>query len=294
MRQETSQASGLAGSTARPRREAVVKSAARVLRILEHFDHVRRPCSARDVALALGYPESSTQALLRSLVATGYLRLDAPKRHYAPTLRVSLLGAGWIAPQLCGATALQSLMEGIAQRTDGQAGIVMRNADHAEVILASRSAGAAEGPGRERIAEGAAGRALLVGLQDAEIRRLLHRLNADAAARGLPRMDAAEVLRDLGTLRHRGWLAMAAPGDAWLGQIAMPLHAARGMGALALVLTTPRAVMQTQAALLARVMGEECAAWLGAPDLGWTVKRDLHPMLAKAGHLRPFAQPSRA
>lgn len=61
------------GSTANA---AVVKSAGRVFEVLELFRSARRQLTAAEVGHALGYPKSSTNALLRSLVALGYLVVD--------------------------------------------------------------------------------------------------------------------------------------------------------------------------------------------------------------------------
>jgi DNA-binding IclR family transcriptional regulator len=64
----------------RRRRDEVVKSAARVMRILEYFDRRKSCANVHAVATALGYPPSSTGALLRSLAATGYLHHDRANR----------------------------------------------------------------------------------------------------------------------------------------------------------------------------------------------------------------------
>lgn len=52
---------------------SVVKSAGRVLQILEFFDDVKREANVVEICRALGYPQSSTSVLLRSLVQLGYL-----------------------------------------------------------------------------------------------------------------------------------------------------------------------------------------------------------------------------
>ena len=67
---------------AQPKRESIskgsqlqrstVKSAARVLAILEYFDDLQRPSTVTEIAEELTYPQSSTSALLRSLVSMGY------------------------------------------------------------------------------------------------------------------------------------------------------------------------------------------------------------------------------
>jgi len=53
--------------------EGAVKSAKRVLEIFEFFAERKRPASVGDVVEALGYPQSSTSALLKSLVQLRYL-----------------------------------------------------------------------------------------------------------------------------------------------------------------------------------------------------------------------------
>ena len=74
----------------------MVKSAVRVLEILEYF--AKRQAGARlsDVALALGYPTSSAEALLKTLAKQGYMHFDAATRRYTPSARLAQL-ASWIA-----------------------------------------------------------------------------------------------------------------------------------------------------------------------------------------------------
>ena len=58
----------------------VVKSAGRVLQILEFFDDVRREASVIEICTTLGYPQSSTSALLHSLVVMGFLSYNPATR----------------------------------------------------------------------------------------------------------------------------------------------------------------------------------------------------------------------
>ncbi|HQN50687.1 MAG TPA: helix-turn-helix domain-containing protein, partial [Phenylobacterium sp.] len=71
--------------------QAVVKSAQRAFAILELFELERRPLSLTEVTQALRYPTSSTAALLKSLVVTGYLEFDRARRAYRPTMRIAVL-----------------------------------------------------------------------------------------------------------------------------------------------------------------------------------------------------------
>jgi DNA-binding IclR family transcriptional regulator len=72
-----------------------VKSAARVFEILEHFKEVRQPLRLSDLAAQLGYPISSTAALVKTLVDAGYFHFDGNSRAYFPTPRLSQL-TNWI------------------------------------------------------------------------------------------------------------------------------------------------------------------------------------------------------
>jgi DNA-binding IclR family transcriptional regulator len=77
-------------------KHAVVKSVARVLRILAIFDDVQRGMRVGEIAERAGYPQSSTSVLLQSLTKLGYLEFDPIDRSYIPTMQVALLGS-WIA-----------------------------------------------------------------------------------------------------------------------------------------------------------------------------------------------------
>lgn len=74
---------------------SVVKSAARALDVLELFHKKRRALSAAEIGVALGYPKSSANALLKSLASQGYLVLNVRTMQYFPSFRVTRLG-DWI------------------------------------------------------------------------------------------------------------------------------------------------------------------------------------------------------
>jgi DNA-binding IclR family transcriptional regulator len=61
--------------------ETEVKSAARVLEILEFLTRSGAPASLADITVALGLPKSSAHALLRTLLLRGYVARDAAERY---------------------------------------------------------------------------------------------------------------------------------------------------------------------------------------------------------------------
>uniref|UniRef100_UPI0037D9F2D8 IclR family transcriptional regulator n=1 Tax=Tardiphaga sp. TaxID=1926292 RepID=UPI0037D9F2D8 len=159
----------------------VIKSAARTLEILEYFDDVRQPLNVAGIAAALGYPQSSAAALLRSLTAMGYLHYNRRKRTYVPTDRVPFLGS-WINPPLFENGALPRLVRAIQKRTGQLVLLAARNGDMAQYIHVLNAPAAVEHHikiGQKRpLATSGVGQVLLSAMQDKDIRRLYHRMNA--------------------------------------------------------------------------------------------------------------------
>ena len=94
----------------------VVKSAARVLEIFEMFDELRRPVTINEVAAHLGYPHSSSAALLKSLDSLGYLEYEPDERTFFPSVRISMLG-NWVENESLPVRAVQRLMQDLLQST---------------------------------------------------------------------------------------------------------------------------------------------------------------------------------
>ena len=70
------------------------RSIKRTLEVLEYFDEENPSASVGGISKELGYPQSSTSILLKSLLNLGYLSYDDKTRTYRPTARVALIGRG--------------------------------------------------------------------------------------------------------------------------------------------------------------------------------------------------------
>ena len=70
------------------------RSIKRTLEVLEFFDSDHLVVSVSKISRALGYPQSSTSILLKSLGELGYLHYDRSTRTYRPTARVAFQGRG--------------------------------------------------------------------------------------------------------------------------------------------------------------------------------------------------------
>ncbi len=185
----------------------VVKSAARTLEILEYFDEVQHPLNVVGVAAALGYPQSSTAALLRSLTAMGYLHYNSKKRTYIPTDRVPFLGS-WINPALFEEGALPRLMRAIGKHSGQLVVLAARNGDMAQYIHVLNEPTAVAHHiriGQKRpLATSGVGQVLLSSMDEKEVRRLYHRMNAYAPS-SEDKVDIPELLAQLSAVKTRGY-----------------------------------------------------------------------------------------
>ncbi len=185
----------------------VVKSAGRILEILEYFDGTRSDASVMDVARALNFPQSSTSGLLRSLVSLGYLRYDAHTRRYMPTHRVALLGS-WIDVPYQSDGRLLKALEEIGEETSEtvilgeQPGHIVRYI----YIVPSRNVMRMHlVPGQIRPLFGSGmGRIFLSTYPEEKVRGLLKRVNASLKP-GEAFVRYADLQEDLEEIRRIGY-----------------------------------------------------------------------------------------
>lgn len=202
-----------------------VKSAVRVLSILEAFDDVRRPMRVGEIAARLDYPQSSTSYLLRDLVELGYLDCDPASRTYTPTPRVALLGS-WSASNTVSAGPLVRLARQAALQTRRTITLAVRNGIYARYIYVQE-------PGddpplhvpigtRRLLAWSASGFAILTDEREERIWSLVQRTNAEVRTDGPP-LNAATVLAHVRRCGSQGWFFSDGMVTAGNGHVAMLL-----------------------------------------------------------------------
>lgn len=103
----------------------IVKSAARVFAVLELFEAEQRPMTATAIERALSWPQSSTLALLKTMVQLGYLAFDPLERRYEPSLRLSNLGR-WVGARFVQGH-LDDLVRQVGEATGETVSIVGQN-----------------------------------------------------------------------------------------------------------------------------------------------------------------------
>lgn len=210
---------------ARSVQPSAVKSAARVLELLDYFDAIRRPARASEIASQLGYPQSSTSVLLRRLVTLGYMSFESKGRTYIPSIRVASIGA-WLLECHLPRGSLTDLANDLSHETGHTVIIGSRSgleAQYLHVVEATTAIRLHVVPGTRRVfVWSAVGFALMAAMRNEEICALVRRTNAEMMP-GRPRVDAVASLAKVQRVRDEGYVysrALITPGG---GMICLPL-----------------------------------------------------------------------
>lgn len=206
-------------------RDAVVKSAARVLRVLEFFDDVQREARLSEISRRLDLPASSASVLLHSLVRLGYLSHDRGRRTFQPTLRVGMLGS-WTTGTLADDGWITRMLQDLSSGTGETISIAARNGIYAQYIRVVQATNALRihvpTGTRRLLVWSAAGFALLSEADEKEVAALVRRTNVEEGP-GRDRIELRRVLANIDRLRRQGYFfsrGLVTPGG---GHIAMRL-----------------------------------------------------------------------
>jgi DNA-binding IclR family transcriptional regulator len=210
---------------------APVKSAVRVLEILEYFDDVKQQARVTDITERFGYPQSSASYLLKSLTQMGYLEFNPSSRTYMPTTRVALLGS-WIWEDASDGTVIR-LMKSIVTATGQTVVLAARNGIYAQYIhvIETENGFPMHVPtGTCRLLVwSAAGFALLSNESEQTIRLLVQRTNSEV--RNLQhKIKLRQVLANIGILRSQGYFlsdGLVTPRGAHIS-MRLPVEATHG------------------------------------------------------------------
>ena len=204
----------------------VIKSAARVIHVLELFDEKRRALSVAEIAKHHVWPHSSTSSLMASLVALGYMHYDASKRTYLPSVRVALLG-DWVQDESLKDGQLMRLMQTLSELTSEAIVLAAQNGLHSQYLRVVQSTNPLRlhlhiGMLRPLFGSGT-GSMLLSQMDEAQITKLAGKFNANAVGGIL--VDLPKALTQLAIDRTRGYAISLHQVTPHSGLIAMPLPA---------------------------------------------------------------------
>lgn len=181
------------------------RSIKRTLEVLEYFDAEHPAVSVNEISRALGYPQSSTSILLKSLAQLGYLNYDKKTRTYRPSPRVALIGRG-VQPYLFGDGSVMAAMEEVGQRT----GELINLAAPAGVVVQYIHVIPATNPVRLHMHAGAVrpmlgsgmGHLFLSALSDDELEEEIERLEKLLKE---PEISREELMKDIRRIRRKGY-----------------------------------------------------------------------------------------
>lgn len=223
------------------RTDSVVKSAKRVLEIFEFFAARQAPATVMEVARSLGYPQSSTSALMESLHSLGYLNYDRYSRQFNPTLRIAFMGS-WVQDNMYDDGNLLRLMERLQKRTGLTVILGLQNDIHVQYIHSVQSVSPLRlfvRAGTLRpLARAAIGKMLLSLKPDQEIRALLIRINA-AEESLKSRIRLATLIGEIQRCREDGYYMSEGTVTEGAGVIAMLLPEMPGHPRMALGIGGP-------------------------------------------------------
>jgi DNA-binding IclR family transcriptional regulator len=202
---------------------ASVKSADRVLMVLEVFAQEKRPLTQKALLDRLNYPQSSTTALLKSLCASGYLNYNISTRSYFPTSRVRLLG-GWIDSDIPDNSHIYTIMRQLRDKFGETVAVGVQSDIHLQYLRAIES----DFVIRYHIPEGSLryltdssmGWMLLSGLSKAKIETICLRTNSGRSPD--QRIDVNDFLRQIEPIRSQEYCFVPDRGIPYpAGTIAM-------------------------------------------------------------------------
>lgn len=220
-----------------------VKSAARVLEVLELLAAAGEPLSAARIASHLGYPKASLHGLLRTVFRGGWIEKDAAGRGYVLGLKAWHTGQAYqrIYSLVDRALPLMNAARDQLGETvqlailDGNDGVYIAKVDGPRPLRLESFVG-----GRLPAYCTGVGKALLAGLDDAEVDRRLGDGSLPAYTRNtITRRD--KLRAELRLTRKRGYALDREERTFGALCVALPVRGANGETVAAMSCTVPKA-----------------------------------------------------
>jgi DNA-binding IclR family transcriptional regulator len=202
----------------------VVKSVGRTLEVLELFEEQRRPLRLHEIYEMLGYPQSSTTNLLKSMVVLGYLNYSRVTRTYLPTARVSSMGR-WLFGLMYGQHDFPAMLDRIRQATDETVVLAMQNdvfIQYVTVLTPDHEFKVPPPEGTMRaMTDSSAGLALMSQMSDRKVEKLVRQIHYYELSPSRV-LDIEGVMKEVRWVRHTGYCHWS-NHPAGLASIAFPL-----------------------------------------------------------------------
>jgi DNA-binding IclR family transcriptional regulator len=184
-----------------------VKSAARVIEILELYQREKRALTVVEVSRRLGWPAPSTLAILKTLVGSGYLIFDNREKHYFPSPRIAHL-AEWVTGAFFDKSPVIDIAQRLAAETPAGVIISVLNDLHVQylhVIPGRDNATYGGTVGGLRLAvDSSAGLRFLGELPESAVDRICRRINIKYRTK-LDRIEPRAITRLTRSFQQQGY-----------------------------------------------------------------------------------------
>lgn len=184
-----------------------VKSAMRVLEILEFFKSVRQPRAMSEISAALGYPQSSTTVLLKTLISLGYLNFNRHDRLYFPTVKVTSLGE-WVPNTLFASGGIIDAMNDVHAETGETVSINTKNDIYVQYVQVLQSVHALRFQVNESelrpMTQSAVGWLLMSTMSDKVLDNLIRRANIVTQKSGVW-VEVPAMMEKIRTIRRQNY-----------------------------------------------------------------------------------------
>jgi IclR family transcriptional regulator, KDG regulon repressor len=242
-------------------RSQLVKSAQRVLEIIEYFDDEHPSATVGAISKVLDYPQSSTSVLLRCLRDLGFLYYNRAARTYRLTTRAALLGCGAEGGLYRGGKML-AVVDAVAERLGETVVLSSTYIDYAVHHLhvvrgSSATAVAMQGGQSEPVLHCVQGELSLSSYPDRQISSALHRLNVEEQDPAR-RVSIPVKLAELREIRRRGcWNISFDRLDEAPGVVAILMPRRKGMDRVILSVVAQPDVVRQRGEEFLQVIREE-------------------------------------
>ena len=202
-----------------------VKTAERMLDVIELFALERRPLSLSEMAARLEMPASSTHALINTLLGRGYLYQISRRLGYFPTRKLKQM-----SDAIAGAAPLLDVFgRRLAALRDASGETVLLTKHQGDAVInldvyeSAQSVRFSPVLGeRKPMHSTAAGKAMLGTLSEEELMRVVARLRLERHTETTI-TDRAMLVADIARGRKRGWYCIVGENIRDLMSIAVPL-----------------------------------------------------------------------
>jgi DNA-binding IclR family transcriptional regulator len=243
-----------------------VKSALRVLEILDLLTAREGPLTFTEIADALGYPRSSLHNLLRTLVQGGWAELDPVSRRYTLGIRAWQAGQVYLRAVSL-ADRARPYMEAVRDALDETVQVAVRDGRHNVYVAkadGSQLLVLASAVGRRLAAHATGvGKVLLADLTPDERRALLYgqpleRFTANTVT------DPAALEADLAAIRTQGYAVDDEEYTHGVRCVAVPVRDHSGRVVAAMSVSVPTIRFDADRATKARLLLTDACAKLSA------------------------------